>query len=152
MRRFKQQMTEAECSEILERNTSGVLSIIDGDVPYGVPLSYVAANGKIYFHCALSGRKTDALMQCPSVSFCIIDKDEIIPEKFTTYFKSVIVSGSISFVTDMADKERYLGLIADRFSPGIDGKDAEVGGALSHVTILELNPTSITGKKAIELV
>ena len=53
MRRFKQQITEAECIQILKVEKRGVLSLIGDDgYPYGLPLShfYDERDGKIYFH------------------------------------------------------------------------------------------------------
>lgn len=50
MRRGKQQLSNEKCNEILDRNTSGVLSLLGLDgYPYGVPLSYVHNNGRIIF-------------------------------------------------------------------------------------------------------
>ena len=62
MRRKKQVLTKEECVQILQEGTSGVLAV-DGDdgYPYAVPLSYVLSGDKIYFHCAKSGHKLDAL-------------------------------------------------------------------------------------------
>ena len=45
------------------------------------------------FTCAVSGHKLDIIAKQNKVSFCIIDKDTIVPEKYTTYFRSVIVFG-----------------------------------------------------------
>ena len=89
MRRFKQALSPEECRAVLERGTSGVLALTgDGGWPYAVPLSYVYADGKLYFHSAKSGHKVDAIRSCPRVSFCVIDQDHIVPEEYTTYFGS----------------------------------------------------------------
>ena len=67
MRRFKQALSPEECQAVLERGTSGVLALSgDGGWPYAVPLSYVYADGKLYFHSAKSGHKVDAIRSCPS--------------------------------------------------------------------------------------
>ena len=76
MRRNKQLLTEDISREILQRNTSGVLSLMgDEGYPYGVPLSYVLAGDKIFFHCAKTGHKIDAIRSCEKASFCVIDQD-----------------------------------------------------------------------------
>ena len=91
MRRFKQQLNEDEVTRILQTATSGVLSVIDEDgYPYAVPLSFVYFDGKIYFHSAKTGHKIDAVKNCDKATFCIIDKDDVQPEKYTTFYKSVI--------------------------------------------------------------
>ena len=94
MRRFKQQLSENECKEILNKSKSGVLAVIGDDgYPYAVPLSYVYLNNKIYFHSAKEGHKIDALAKNNKVSFCVVTKDDVVPEELTTYFKSVIIFG-----------------------------------------------------------
>ena len=78
MRRSKQQLSQEETEAVLTRGTSGVLSVLgDGGYPYGVPLSYVYHDGKLYFHWALSGHKLDAVRACPKASFCVVDRDQV---------------------------------------------------------------------------
>lgn len=108
MRRTRQELPKEETLEILKRNTSGVLALCGMDQkPYAVPLSYVYANQKLYFHVALEGYKLELLNQNPNASFCVIDKDEILPEKFTTKYKSVIVQGKIT-VADEHEKRNAI--------------------------------------------
>src|SRR5699024_10065652 len=53
LRRSRQALSPEECGEILCHGTSGVLALAGDDgYPYAVPLSYVYAGGKLYFHCA----------------------------------------------------------------------------------------------------
>ncbi|NLA77117.1 MAG: 5-nitroimidazole antibiotic resistance protein, partial [Clostridiales bacterium] len=101
MRRFKQQLAMAECENILARGTSGVLALNgDGGYPYAVPMSYVYDNGKIIFHSAREGHKYDAVLKSDRASFCVIDEDNVVPEKYTTYFRSVIAFGKIRILED----------------------------------------------------
>ena len=54
MRRKDRIKTYEENVQILEECTNGVLSVIgDCGYPYGVPVSYVYNDSKIYFHCLL---------------------------------------------------------------------------------------------------
>ena len=58
MRRFKQQITNEECIELLKKEKRGVLSMIGDDgYPYGIPMNhwYCEADGKLYFHSAKEG-------------------------------------------------------------------------------------------------
>ena len=53
MRRKKQQLSPEECNDILDRNTAGVLSLLDPNgYPYGVPLSYCRVEDRLLFHSA----------------------------------------------------------------------------------------------------
>lgn len=46
MHRFRQQLTDDECIQILCATTAGVLALCSKDhQPYGVPLSHVYENG-----------------------------------------------------------------------------------------------------------
>lgn len=154
MRRFKQQLSTKECVEILNETTSGVLSLCGDDKqPYGVPLSHVYFDGKLIFHCALTGYKIDLLKQNEKVSFTVIAQDELHPEKYTTYFRSVIVSGFIKIIED--DEEKVVALqVLGRKCNSVDkeGLDREIARGLSHCLILEMAIENMCGKQAIELV
>ena len=56
MRRFKQQISDEECKEVLTSEPRGVLSVLGDDgYPYGIPMDhwYSETDGKLYFHCSL---------------------------------------------------------------------------------------------------
>lgn len=153
MRRFKQQLPEKEAEEILKRSANGVLCLIDsGNIPYGVPMSFVYDGQKtLYFHCALSGKKIDCIHNNPKACFTIIDQDDIHPDEFTTYFRSVIVEGMISIVTEKKKMIEALRILSTKYSPGIDC-EPEIEKGIDRVLILKLDIKSVTGKEAIELV
>ena len=47
MRRYKQQMSEEKCVDLLEKGKRGVLAVLgDEDYPYTVPLDYVYQDKK----------------------------------------------------------------------------------------------------------
>lgn len=153
MRRFRQLLPQEDAKRILHDQTNGVLSLVDSDgKPYGVPLSF-AYDGKnaIYFHSATKGRKADCIGDGCYCSFCVVGRDEIIAEKFTSFFQSVIVGGHIRIVTDTDEIMKGLLLLCEKYSPGIDSRD-EIARYLSHVLILRLDIEEMTGKEAIELV
>lgn len=152
MRRFKQQIPEAEAKEILKKATNGVLCLTDKDnTPYGVPMSFIYDGEKsIYFHCAVSGRKIDCIRHNSNACFIIIDQDEIHPEEFTTYFRSVVAEGFIKIIDDKKEMIDGLRLLSAKYSPGIDC-EPEIEKGIKRVMILKLEIDSITGKEAIEL-
>ena len=72
MRRFKQQITDAECKEILKNEKRRVLSLLGDDgYPYGLPRShfYSEEDNKIYFHGAKEGHKIDAIKNYDKASW-----------------------------------------------------------------------------------
>ncbi len=154
MRRFKQQLSHDESVKILCNTTSGVLALCGEDMqPYGVPLSHVYDNGKLYFHSALKGHKIDLLMQNNKASFTVIAQDEIHAETYTTYFRSVIAFGAVRIIEDDADKMRALELLGRRCNP--DDEDSlakEIASGFSRCIMIEMKIERLTGKQSIELV
>lgn len=154
MRRKRQALSEEASIEILERCTSGVLAVAGDDgYPYAVPMSYVYHDGKLYFHCAEEGHKIDAIAENDKVSFCVIDKDQIVEEEFTTYFRSVIVFGRARVMSDGQAKISAMRMLADKYSPNrAEARDEEIQQQLAHLGMIELTVEHISGKEAIELV
>lgn len=152
MRRFRQELSEKDSIEILEKGKVAVLAV-DGedDYPYAVPLNYVYDNGYVFIHSAQTGHKIDALKRNPKCSLCIVDKDDIIPEEFTSYFRSVVVFGKAEFLDSDEDKRRVLRLLCEKYSPGIDPRD-EINKCMDSVLIISIRVECIMGKEAIELV
>lgn len=153
MRRGKQALSTQENKEIIQRNTSGTLAVLDEDnTPYAVPLSYVYCNDCLYFHCAKSGHKIRAIEHHEKASFCIIDQDEIVPEKFTTKYRSVILFGCTSFVENEDEKQTALDAFAQKYSPAFleESKD-EIKRSFAYVNIIKLDIESMSGKQAKEL-
>ena len=154
MRRSKQLLPREVAVEILERNTSGVLALSgDEGYPYAVPMSYVYADGKIYFHSAKNGHKIDAIQRNEKASFCVIDQDQIVPEKYTTFFRSVIVFGRLRLVEDMEEMRRIAATLAMKYSADFkEGIPKEINASIRNMAILELTIDHITAKEAIELI
>ena len=153
MRRKRQQLSDAESIDILKKATSGTLALLgDGGYPYAVPISYVYADGKLYFHSALSGHKIDAIKGCDKASFCVIDKDDVQPEKYTTFFRSVIAFGRIHIVEDDSEKLQIARLLGNRYNPNQDeALQKEIESGLSRMSAIRFDIEHLTGKEAIEL-
>lgn len=153
MRRFKQALTQEQCEEILNRGTSGVLAVAGEDGwPYAVPLSYVWQDGKLYFHWATAGHKLDAVRADSRASFCIIDQDKVVPEEYTTYYRSVIVFGRARIIDSPEEKRRAVEALAEKYRPGCpEAMAAEIDGAWDRFLMVELIPERVTGKQAKEL-
>lgn len=152
LRRKNQLLSDEETIDILNRNTSGTLACAgDNDYPYAVPLSYVYSDGKIYFHCAPEGHKLDAVKRNRKVSFCIIDTDDVLPEKFTTCFRSVIAFGKARIIKDNLEKRRALEILAMKYSPDdSEGIVREINGAADRTCMVEIDIEHLTGKEGIE--
>lgn len=153
MRRFKQLLPQETAREILDRNTSGTLALLgDDDYPYAVPISYVFADGKLYFHSATTGHKVDAIRQNEKASFCVIDQDQVVPEKYTTYFRSVIAFGKVRFIENVEEMRRIATILARKYSADFeDGISKEINSSINRMAIIEMKIEHMTAKEAIEL-
>lgn len=97
MRRKDRRLTHSETRSMLENAEYGILSTLSAaGEPYGVPLNYCVINDGIYFHCAVEGKKIDNIHSHPEISFCVVGKTEVLPDKFATRYESCIVQGRTS--------------------------------------------------------
>jgi len=153
MRRKRQQLSEEESVAILKKATAGTLALLgDNDYPYSVPLSYVYQEGRIYFHSALAGHKVDAIRKCDKASFCVIEQDDVQPEKYTTFFRSVIAFGRIHIIEDEHEKLETARMLGNRYNPNHDeALQKEIEGGLSRMLMIRFDIEHLTGKEAIEL-
>ena len=155
MRRSRQELTRQETDKLLYSCSSGVLALSgDEGWPYAVPLSYVYDGEKIYFHCAKSGHKLDAVKNEPRASFCVIARDDVVPEKFTTFYKSVIVFGRVRVLEDGAEKRAAIEKLARKYSPDESDESLrdEIDRAWSALCMLELSVEHVSGKQCRELI
>lgn len=154
MRRSKQILPPEETESILRRGTSGVLALSgDDNYPYAVPISYVYDGEKLYFHCAGSGHKLDAVRRNAKASFCVIDQDQIVPEKYTTYYRSVIVFGQIRVIEEDRAKRAAIETLAVKYAPESDeaGRQKEINQGFPALCMLEMSIDHMTGKEGAEL-
>ena len=153
MRRRLQQLPEERARAILLKATSAVLAIADEEYPYAVPVSFSVEGDNIYIHGAPMGHRAQAMKKHPKVSLCIIESDNIVPEKLTTYFRSVVIFGTARTVNDPILKRRALKALAEKYSPGFEKEaDKEIEDMLNYVNIVEIHIDHMTGKESIEYV
>ena len=153
MRRKKQILKNEKINEIMKKNTNGILSCTGDDgYPYGVPVSFVYFNDKIYFHSAKSGHKIDSIKNNSKVSFTVVDKDQIVSEEYTSYFRSVIAFGKARLVEGEEWYEEFKELV-EKYS-GDQPEEAKIKEIkeCTRSLIIAIDVEHITGKEAIELV
>lgn len=148
MRRFNQEIPREESIEVLKSRNSGVLAVCgDNGYPYTVPMSYVYHDNKLFFHGATVGHKLDSIRRDDRVSFCVIDRDEVIPEKFATKYRSVVVFGRARIVEDNKEKRQVLEQINTKYAPGLEMKGSlEIKKDWDRVVVISVDIEHITGK------
>ncbi|MCR1900272.1 pyridoxamine 5'-phosphate oxidase family protein [Irregularibacter muris] len=153
MRRKKQLLSKDKIEEILNTCTSGVLGVNgDNGYPYTVPISYAYKDGKIFFHCAKEGHKIDSIKRNDKVTFCVIEKDEVIQQTFTTHFRSVSAFGRARILTDDHERQYALECLVEKYSPDFIKEGLqEIKDEWNRVCLVEINIEHMTGKAAIEV-
>ena len=88
------------------------------------------------------------------MSLCVVDRDQVVSQEYTTYFRSVILFGKARVLEDPAEVRAALEKLALRYAP----EDSEAHRAavvekeLPTVTMVEVAVEHLSGKEAIELV
>jgi len=138
-----------EMERILREETLGYLGLSMDGMPYIVPLNYGYVEGKILFHCALTGKKLDYLKANPHVCFtvgrqsgrvrrhprgaaCHVDND------------SVICYGTARIVEDVEERRKIL----DAFNHCLQPEAEEITfEAASNCCAVEIRVTEMTGRQ-----
>jgi uncharacterized protein len=147
VRRKDREMDTETATQLLTKGEYGVLSTTGPDgQAYGVPLNYVFNDNRLYFHCALEGHKLDNIKANNKVSFCVVGKTRVLPDKFSTEYESAIVFGTAS---EVQGEERHNALLSiiEKYSPDFmeEGKKA-IAKYDEKTTILKMDIAHISGK------
>lgn len=147
MRRFKQQLSEESCVEILKNEPRGVMAVAgENGYPYAFPIDFVYDGGRLYFHCAKEGHKLDAIKSCDKVSFCVMNEGFRKDGEWALNISSVIVFGRVKIMTDSGRILEKLRLLGNKYYPSAVDVEREIGRTLSRVCMLELEIDHMTGK------
>ena len=147
MRRQNREIPTADALAILERGEYGVLSSVSvAGQPYGVPVSYVMQAGCIDFHSATEGHKITNFEHNDLVSFCVVGQTNLLPDKFSTEYESVIVFGRISERLGR-EKIRSLQALVAKYSPDhIATGDTYIEASEGRTRVFSISLDQITGK------
>ncbi len=149
MRRFKQQISTEECIQILKEQPRGVLSMIgENGYPYGIPLDhwYSEKDNQLYFHCAKTGHKIDAVSASDKVSYCVMDEGFRKDGEWALNIRSVVVFGQMRIVEDENKKREICTNLCRKFTNDKAFLQKGLTNAFPRVACLELIPEHITGK------
>lgn len=147
MRRFKQQISDEKCVEILTNEPRGVLALYgENGYPYALPLDHLYDDGKLYFHCAAEGHKIDAIKANPHASYCVMDEGFRKENEWALNINSVIVFGTIRFVTDKEQMLLLLRKLGNKHYPTPEAVEHEIERDFKRVCMFELSIDHMTGK------
>lgn len=140
--------------ELIDRCTHGVMALTTGeDTPYCLPLSLVRVGDALYFHCAHQGRKVELMRINPKVCVTFVGGDRpayLDKGEYTTFFQSVIVTGTVREVTDDGEKTEALRALCQKLTPqAMDGDKFEqaVSRSLPATGVWRIDMEEISGKE-----
>ncbi len=145
--------TKEDALTILKKGEYGVLSLITGDgEPYGVPLNYCydEQRGCVYFHCALTGKKLEAIASSPRASLAVVTQSQVVAEEIDTRYESAVVNGAIARVEEPDEMLGALRLLCARLAPGMEHTIAD-RKCMPRVAVIRLTVQEITGKRNDEI-
>lgn len=121
------------------------------NIPYIVPMNFGYDEKSFYCHCAREGRKLDMLAVNPNVCFELDTDHNLVAVgeeacKWTMTYTSVMGMGTMTTVTDPAQKAHALNLIMAQYGGKTSGYEYP-DKMLEATVILRLDITEITGKK-----
>ena len=149
MRRFKQQLSEEECLEVLRTEKRGAFAVIGEEgYPYATPLNfyYNDEDGKLYFHGALQGHRLDSIRENNKVCFTTWDQGYIEEGDWAYYVKSVIVRGTAELVDDPERKAALLFMLVMKYYPTRNLVEETMASAASRVQMVAVTVDHMSGK------
>jgi nitroimidazol reductase NimA-like FMN-containing flavoprotein (pyridoxamine 5'-phosphate oxidase superfamily) len=152
VRRQDRLLDETTALHILENGEYGVLSMLTEEGgAYGIPLNYVWDNhNAVYIHCAFEGRKIRNIAFSKNVSFCVVGKTNVVSNKFTTGYESIVLSCQASVGLSPKERMKALELIIDKYSP--DDKETGMKYAqksFDQTEIIRLDISEWSGKTKV---
>jgi nitroimidazol reductase NimA-like FMN-containing flavoprotein (pyridoxamine 5'-phosphate oxidase superfamily) len=101
----------------------------------------------IFFHCATEGHKLDNITSNKGVSFCVVGKTELIPEKFSTRYESVVVSGAADLIDESVLKKKALQALVAKYAPDhILAGDAYIDKLKDQTAVVRIQIEKLAGK------
>ena len=105
---------------------------------------------QLWFHCAAEGRKMDILKANPRVCVTVVEDRGYIQGECDHAYRSLILEGKASVVTDLSEKRRGLELLVRKHERQPETVLARLTGdeeALRNVAIVRITVDAISGKQ-----
>ena len=139
-----------EMERIIQACSTCSLAMADEHVPYVLPMNFALDGDSVILHSAQSGRMWETLKKNPKV--CInwtlgedlAWQDERVGCSYRVKSKSVLVEGTVEFISDYDEKYRCLQLLMKQYSP-LEFKFS--APAVTHVGVIKVRIEKISAKE-----
>lgn len=141
----------AECERILDSHDVGLLVMCRDGEPYAVPMNHAYHDGKLYFHCATTGKKLDMIRANPRVSY-VVDREIGDPAVAETSrmchrdWESVIVYGSARVIEDPEELRRAFLTFGRHYDPNFEFSER----ALANTRAIIIEIDSMTARREVQ--
>ena len=148
MRRKEKEITDqTELESIIKQSQVCRLAMVDGGVPYLVPLCFGFRDGVLYFHSAGEGKKIDILRKNNSVCFEFDVVRGLSTGKtacdWGINYRSVIGFGKAVILEHPEEKRSALEIITAQYAD----KDYKLtDGAVKETLVIKVEIENMTGK------
>ncbi len=148
MRRKEREKDEAFAYDVLRDCEYATLATVNPDgTPYCITLSPVLMDGAIYFHCAPTGHKLDNIAQNPAVCLSAACDTRLLPQEFSTQYRSAVVFGRCDVVTEEAEQIAALRAICEKYAAdNLAQVDAVIARSLHRTCVCKITIKYLTGK------
>ena len=157
MRKKNRAIPDHELADLLRQGQTLHLAMNHGGQPYVVPLTYgyeAAADsrglGRLWVHCAVEGRKVEALEADPRVAFSIVLSQEIVREPkpcgWTCRYVSLYGEGRAELVTGAQAKASGLAAFMAHYGAPCDAAEFPES-VLAQTLVIRIDIESLTGKR-----
>lgn len=153
MRRIKNQISDEETERLLMNEKRGVLAVNGDDgYPFAIPVNYFydREKGKIYFHGAKSGHKTDALKKNDKVCFTVYGNERYKQGDWAPYTQSAVVFGRCHLIDDAQMTEGKVRELALKYYPNEEEAEQELAKSIRAVQLYEITIEHLSGKQVHE--
>jgi nitroimidazol reductase NimA-like FMN-containing flavoprotein (pyridoxamine 5'-phosphate oxidase superfamily) len=141
-----------EMEQLLREQVIGFLGLSAAGNLYVVPLNYAYADGRITFHCALTGKKLDYIRANPDVCFTVARQSGQVRrhaegDPCHVDSDSVICYGKARIIEDPLERQVVLNDFNRSFNP--DAKDITLESAEKCGAVV-IDVTEMTGRRERE--
>jgi len=144
--------SRAEMEALLRQGSMGHLGLSVKGQPYVVPLNYAYVDGRILFHCALSGAKLDHIRANERVCFTVARQTGRVhqhagQDPCQVDSDSVICIGTAHLIENLEARQAALNAFNRRFHP--DGTDIGTERTRNCMAV-EIRIVEMTGRRERE--
>jgi uncharacterized protein len=149
-RKEKEIESKDEIESLVGKSNLCQVSMVDNGKPYLVTMNYGYENGYFYMHSANEGRKIEILKKNPAVCVSIVAENEMVKGesacRWGMTFRSVIVSGTASFLHSCEEKIHGLSILMRQCGAGADHHFPD--DELDAVCVIRIKSDQMTGKQS----